>query len=220
MIFVSTSTTPGNPSPTAVPTQTRVNRCPAMDGCSSSCHRGALLAADFTPKFENDQIWARVGMPGSQMSYNLSASQCTRTAGDPGGACNAPANAKYEGTTPSGSRVFFSTTQQLVNADTDETRDLYACDIPPAEVAPVGLANPCPKLTLVSNAATGAEVENLVRTSADGKTAYFFAKGVLASNTDALGETARSRRQQPLRLASGRSPPGRADDLHRRSGRK
>ena len=74
--------------------------------------------------------------------------------------------------------------QQPVNADTDQTRDLYACDFPPTEVAPIGLANPCPnKLTLISGAETGAEVENMVRASADGKTVYFIAKGVLASNT-------------------------------------
>ncbi len=152
-------------------------------GCKAS------PGSDFVPNFENNQIWARVGMPGSQMSYELSRSQCTRLAGDPGGACNAPADVKFEHSTPSGSRVFFSTTQQLVNADTDETRDLYACDIPPTEVAPVGLANPCPSLTLVSGADTGADVEGFVQAAADGKTVYFLAKGILADNEDALGET-------------------------------
>ncbi len=153
--------------------------------------RGCAKTTIYTPKVEKNQIWARVGLQeGSQVSYDLSASKCTRTAGDPGGACNAPADARFEGSTPSGSRVFFSTTQQLVNGDTDETRDLYACDIPAGEVAPTGLANSCSGLTQVSNAATGAEVENLLHISADGKTAYFVAKGVLASNTDALGETA------------------------------
>ena len=135
---------------------------------------------------EANEIWARVG---EQTSYDASASKCTRLAGDPGGACNAAADATFEGATPSGSRVFFSTTQQLVNGDTDQTRDLYACDIPPDEVAPVGLANPCSALTEVSNAATGAEVEYLLHTSADGSAAYFVAKGVLAANTDALGAT-------------------------------
>jgi hypothetical protein len=154
--------------------------------------RGCLPAPDFTPNFEKNQIWARVGFPGSQMSYELSSSECTRTVGDPGGACNAPADKRWEATTPDGLRIFFSTTQQLVNADTDETRDLYACDIPPTEVAPVGLGNPCPKLTLVTNAATGADLENIVRISSDGKTVYFLAKGVLADNEDALGETARA----------------------------
>jgi hypothetical protein len=78
--------------------------------------------------------------------------------------------------------VFFTTTQQLVNGDTDQTNDLYECDIPPGAPAPVGTANPCASLTEVSHNATGANVENVVNISEDGSRVYFVAQGVLAAN--------------------------------------
>ena len=134
-----------------------------------------------------DQIWARVD---GAASVDVSASQCTRPSADPAGTCNAPADATFQAATPDGSQIFFTTTQQLLNSDTDQTKDIYACDIPLGALAPVGLANPCASLRLVSGAATGAEVENVVRVSEDGSTVSFTAKGVLAENTDAFGEKA------------------------------
>jgi Tol biopolymer transport system component len=94
--------------------------------------------------------------------------------------------------TPDGSRVFFTTTQQLVNGDTDQTNDLYACDIPQGTPAPAaGKANPCVTFRQVSVAEVGAaEVENVFNPSDDGSTVYFTAKGVLASNEDAREEQA------------------------------
>ena len=77
----------------------------------------------------------------------VSGSECTRTAGDPGGACNSISAAGYAGAAKDGSRVFFTTRQQLVNGDTDNSNDLYACDIPPGSPPPVGAANPCASLT-------------------------------------------------------------------------
>jgi hypothetical protein len=78
--------------------------------------------------------------------------------------------------------VLFTTTQQLLNGDTDQTNDLYACDIPPGIPAPGGSANPCASLTEVSGAATGANVERVVNVSKDGSRVYFVAAGVLAAN--------------------------------------
>ena len=133
-----------------------------------------------------DELWVRVG----GTSYEASASLCARTAGAPGGACNAPADAKFQGAAEDGSRVYFTTTQQLVNADTDQTNDLYACDIPSGSPAPVGVANPCGSLTEVSGPAPDARVERVTSVSEDGSTVYFVAQGALASNEDAFGETA------------------------------
>ena len=133
------------------------------------------------------QLWARLG---ASTSVEASASECTRTAGDPGGVCNGPGEVLFSGAASDGSRVFFTTTQQLVNGDTDQTGDLYACDIPSGTPAPVGLANPCVSLDEISGAGSKAEVENAVRVSADGSRVYFVARGVLAANTDALGEPA------------------------------
>ena len=139
-----------------------------------------------------NEIWARVD---GTTSYDASASQCTRLAPDP---CNAPADAKFIGASRDGSSVFFATTQQLVNGDTDETNDLYVYDLPTA-------SSPSPHLTEISGANAAADVEIHETTystrrdneyllegaiSTDGSTVLFTAQGVLAANEDALGETA------------------------------
>jgi hypothetical protein len=156
------------------------------------------------------EIWARVN---GTTSFDVSASHCNRTAADPGGVCNGPTEpagcveafnsstgdvegpgcrrANFAAATPDGSRVFFTTTQQLVNADTDETNDIYACDIPAGNPTPgVGKANHCAAFRQVSGAQTGADVESVDATSENGATVLFTAKGVLADNKDAFGNTA------------------------------
>jgi hypothetical protein len=127
-------------------------------------------------------VWARVS---GTTSIEASASQCTRAPADPGGACNGLSTATYQGAAADGSRAFFTTSQQLVNGDTDATEDLYACDIPPGTPTPTGLVNPCAALSEVSGAATGANVENVINISKDGSRTYFLATGVLAANPGA-----------------------------------
>jgi len=135
----------------------------------------------FTPGCDEGTpaLSARVG---GSATVAVSGSECTRTAGDPGGVCNALAPANPAGMATDGSRVYFTSTQQLVNGDTDQTNDLFECDIPPGTPAPVGIANPCSSLTEVSGNATGADVQSVVNVSADGSRVYFIAKGVLAPN--------------------------------------
>jgi hypothetical protein len=86
--------------------------------------------------------------------------------------------------------VYFTSTQQLVNGDTDQTSDLYECDIPSGTPAPVGTANPCASLTEVSGSASGANVERVVNVSEDGSRVYFLATGVLAANLGTNDATA------------------------------
>jgi len=125
-------------------------------------------------------VWARVG---GSATVAVSGSECTRASGDPGGACNALVAApQFVGMASDGSRVYFTSTQQLVNGDTDQTNDLYECAIPPGAPAPVGTANPCSSLTEVSGNVTGANVERVVSVSKDGSRVYFIAKGALAAN--------------------------------------
>jgi hypothetical protein len=135
----------------------------------------------------NDGVYARIG---GTVTIAVSGSQCTRAPSDPGGACGAPASAGFQGANADGTRVYFTTSQQLVNGDTDSTTDLYECDIPAGTVAPVGSVNPCPDLREVSTGASGANVQGPTRISDDGSRAYFVATGVLASNLDANGEPA------------------------------
>jgi hypothetical protein len=130
----------------------------------------------------NVRLWARVG---AATTIDLAASECTRTAVDPGGVCNGPAAVNFAGSALNGSRALFTTTQQLVNGDTDATNDLYSCDIPSGTVAHTGLVNGCPHLREVSGAASGADVQDVVRVADDGSRVYFTAKGVLADNLGA-----------------------------------
>ncbi len=133
-------------------------------------------------------VYARIN---GTTTIAVSGSQCTRTPSDPGGACNANSSAGFEAANADGTRVFFTTSQQLVNGDTDGTRDLYECDIP-AGTAPVGSVNDCPDLRQVSGAASDANVKDGARISDDGSRAYFVATGVLADNLDANGMPAAS----------------------------
>ncbi len=127
-------------------------------------------------------VFARVD---GATTIEASASQCTRGPSDPGGACNAASGAQFEGANAGGTRVYFTTSQQLVNADTDTTTDLYECDIPAGTPAPDGAVNPCPDLRQVSGAASGADVQGVTRISEDGSRVYFVATAVLAANSDA-----------------------------------
>jgi hypothetical protein len=148
----------------------------ALSAVSGTCQAGSPAV---------DELWARVN---GTTSVDLSASHCDRVAP----ACNAPANPAFETATPDGSRVFFTTTQQLVDGDTDQTDDIYACDIPAGDPAPsAGKANPCAAFRQVSvGDSDGAVVESVDATSANGDTVLFTAKGVLADNEDALKEKA------------------------------
>jgi hypothetical protein len=127
-------------------------------------------------------VYARVN---GTTTIGVSESQCTRASSDPGGACDAYSPAIFQGASADGTRVYFTAGQQLVNGDTDDTNDLYVCDIPAGTLAPVGSINPCPGLHQVSGAAAGANVLGVTRLSEDGSRAYFIATGVLASNTGA-----------------------------------
>ncbi len=133
------------------------------------------------------RIWARIG---GTTTVAVSGSECTRGPLDLGGACNGPSLAQYAGAAADGSRVFFTTDQQLVNADTDSTTDLYACDIPSGSPAPVGAANPCATLTEVSGTNGEAHVESVAAVSEDGSRVYFVAQGVLAGNPGTGGVAA------------------------------
>ena len=139
------------------------------------------------PSATSDGVYARIG---GTVTIAVSESQCTRAPSDPGGACGAPASAGFQGANADGTRVYFTTSQQLVNGDTDSTTDLYECDIPAGTVAPVGSVNPCPDLREVSDGADGADVQGGPRISDDGSRAYFVATGVLASNLDVNGAPA------------------------------
>lgn len=133
------------------------------------------------------QVWLRIN---GTTTIEASASECTRTVADPDGACNGPAEANFKGAANDGSRVYFTTTQQLLNGDTDETNDLYACEIPPGTPAPVVPVNPCADLIEVSGPGSEARVERVLNVSEDGSRVYFVAQGALAANLGTNDATA------------------------------
>ena len=161
-----------------------VSPCPqgiSADGRVIFFGAGSQFSGCYRPR-------ARVG---GATTIEMSASQCTRGAGDPGGLCNADAPVNPVGFARDGSRAFMTTTQQLVNGDTDATNDLYACDIPAGTVAPELPLNTCPNLRkLTTGAAGGADVESMGGISKDGSHVYFVAHGVLAANHGANDQTA------------------------------
>ena len=122
-----------------------------------------------------DTVYARVNATSTVAASNPSPSQCTTC--DP-----TPSPAEFVGASADGSKAFFLTSQQLVNGDTDHTADLYEYnfDNPPGKNLVQLSAGGAGDLTPGS----GAEVQGVVATSADGSHVYFVARGVLTTVPD------------------------------------
>ena|GEM_PF-1040661 len=171
----------------------------------SSCGAHWLLARQDAWMSRNGNIiaWEQVACEGraatvyarvdGETTVELSSSRCTRTAGEPGGTCNAPANATPVAATPDGAVTYFTTSQQLVNSDIDQGNDLYACTLPAGAIVPQGEVNSCPTLEPVSvtGTAAGANVEEVLHVSKDGSHIAFIAAGVLTgTSTNGDGQKA------------------------------
>jgi hypothetical protein len=84
------------------------------------------------------------------------------------------ADARFQGASQDGSKVFFTTAQKLSEGATEGSQNLYEYDfdLPGATQAS--------KLVLVSGAAVPPHVEGVARVSPDGSHLYFVAEGVLS----------------------------------------
>ncbi len=145
------------------------------------------------------RIFARIA---GQTTEEISASQCDRVpdplADPPVVACLPPGNtfstregaeAQYRGASLDGDTVFFTTTQQLTNSDTDESDDLYEYRFNPTP----GEATLQQASAAFGSSATpgnGASVLGVLRTSNDGNRAYFVARGKLTSEPNIVEEEA------------------------------
>jgi hypothetical protein len=150
---------------------------------------GSMIYFTVEPTGGVPTIYARIDGKETVAVSEPSPSECTRTEAEPGGECNTePRAAVYTGASADGSKVFFTTTQQLVNGDTDSTNDLYEYDFhnPPGhrivQVSGGGLGDVTP--------GAGAEVQGVVSVSEDGSHVYFVASGVLTTLPNGLGQTA------------------------------
>jgi hypothetical protein len=155
---------------------------------SSSYHAisadGQTIYFTACPSNENggvNDLYARIDGRETVALSSPSPSQCTT--------CSpTPASAAFEGASVDGSKAFFLTSRQLVDADTDTSADLYEYDFdnPPGKNLVQLSAGGAGDLT----PGAGAEVQDVVRTSSDGSHVYFVAKGVLTTVPNAAGEVA------------------------------
>jgi hypothetical protein len=84
------------------------------------------------------------------------------------------ATAVFQGASENGARVFFTTSQSLVNGDKDTANDLYMAVIENEAVKELV------QVSHDSSAGETASVEGVVRISPDGSHVYFVARGMLA----------------------------------------
>lgn len=125
------------------------------------------------------RVYARIN---AAETVEISASECQP-------ACASPlSDAFYAGATNDGSKVAFMTNQQLLNADTDASRDLYLYDFAKPAGQHLSLASkgdatdPTP--------GNGAQIQNIVNMSDDGSHIYFVAAGVLTTGLNSFGQGA------------------------------
>lgn len=145
------------------------------------------------------RIFARIG---GTVTVEVSASECSRVAdpaaSPPVSVCAAPAtspaaaqsaaDAQFRGASADGSRVFFTTSQQLTNDDMDSAVDLYVYDFGPA-VSGRRLT----RLSRIDQAlpqGTGATASGVAAIAEDGSRVYFVAQGVLTGSPGASGDLA------------------------------
>jgi hypothetical protein len=128
-------------------------------------------------------VYARLHHSETVAVSDPSPSECTACSGT-------PEAATYEGASADGSKVFFITTQQLLNSDKDTTPDLYMYDFNRApgknlvQLSGGGIGDLTPGV--------GANVKGVMAVSSDGSHVDFVASGVLTSLPNSLGQFAQS----------------------------
>jgi hypothetical protein len=161
-----------------------LERCEAEGKSANECEErfGARPAGP-----EVSEVYARVAA-----SRTIAISEPVLPAGQCAGACAAAAHEEgvFQGASADGSKVFFLTTQPLLNGDTDSTNDLYEAEITGAGVQKLrqvsigDASDPTP--------GSGARVLGVSAISDDGSRVYFAAEGVLTTGANKEGEKATS----------------------------
>jgi hypothetical protein len=140
---------------------------------------GSKIFFTATPSSGVPTIYARVN---NSETLTISASECE-------GRCEHEEleGAIYQGASADGSKVFFTTKQELLSADTDEEEDLYEYDFasPPAhrlvDISAGGLGDTTPG---------SGGIQGVIGVSEDGSHVYFVADGVLTTLPNGLGQVA------------------------------
>lgn len=103
----------------------------------------------------------------------------------------AAASASFDGVSPDGKLAWFTTTQPLINSDTDKTADLYLARLEGGQLTELVQASAGEANSDHPTPGQGAGFQGLVKLSPDGSHIAFVASGVLTANPDpATGESA------------------------------
>ncbi len=115
-------------------------------------------------------------------TVQINASEKTNGTGPGGTDAGGPQPATYWDATPSGSRAYFTTSEQLTNDDTDGTVDLYMYD------SNGSAGNHLTRLSVDHEPADQAgETKGVIGTSDDGRYVYFLNSGQLVPGEPTLG---------------------------------
>jgi hypothetical protein len=147
--------------------------CPMTVGTSNGVTRGAVdregltrivFTAGFCGQDEARRVFVSEPFSSAPDAFDASASQCVNP-------CGPPQPVKFVGGSLDTERIYMTTTQRLVDADENETSDLYEYNFrrPAAD-----------RLQLLTGNASPAEVLGVARTSDSGSHVYFAARGALA----------------------------------------
>ncbi len=145
---------------------------------------------------EADELYVRINgsdtIPVSEPSLDTPNRECT-------GLCREDENQEnghkrsagvFRGASEDGSKVFFLSSQPLVNGDEDSTPDLYEAEVGGGSGAGsvIGLV----QVSHAPNMGEAADVQGVARVSGDGSHVYFVARGVLTNKIGPEGDGARS----------------------------
>jgi hypothetical protein len=130
-------------------------------------------------------IFARIGGAAPILLNAKLASECHSPSPCASAQTTTPS---ITGVSPDGSRVWFTTTQPLVDSDTDSTSDLYLAKLENGTVSELvqasggGAGDPHP--------GEGADLQRIFQFSGDGSHTAFLATGVLTTEPNQLGQSA------------------------------
>ncbi len=167
---------------------------PVLGGVANSYHAISQSGAPvfFTaepPASGSEAVYAReTKESGERETVELSSAECKA---EPNCTASQVAEAHYQGAAADGSKVFFTTEQQLLGGPADHTLKLYEYDFEePGKGVSEHLPTGAHLVQLSVGNVHGAQVAGVIRTSDDGSHVYFVAQGVLTAEANGLSQHA------------------------------
>jgi Fibronectin type III domain len=101
-----------------------------------------------------------------------------------------PQTASYDGVSPDGTRVWFTTPRPLIDSDTDNTTDVYLANLENGQLKNLVQASAGDPTVSHPTPGQGAGVQDVLKVSPDGSKVAFVAAGVLTESENDLNESA------------------------------